>query len=644
MDSNSGGVRVKAYLIGALLSIIVIFMAHYSISVVHGSYLSIDHMPAGGVFVFFVLVLLLNPLMSLMKKTHGLNPGELLIVYIMLLVTSSITTMGLGASLLPIIAAPFYFASPENRWAELIHPHLRNWLHPSGEGTVQHFFEGLPPGAGIPWAGWIQPVLVWFVFIFALYMVMLFLMVILRKQWVDREKLTYPLVQLPLEMVREDGRPSRLKPLFKNKLFWFAFAVPLAISSINALHSYFHFIPNIQLVHDVEIFQRTSLMVFRLSFPIMGFTYLVNQEVALGVWFFNLLFTVIRGIFNVTGITSAENIGIYGATDPIFKNFGTGAFFSFVLMGFWMARAHLKDVFAGAFGRREVDDSQEIVSYRTAVFGLMLALVVMLAWLVFSGMSFSVAVLFVLLMMVFFIGLTRIIAEAGIATMISPSIGSGQVVSSLGSSAIGHEGMTALGMTYVYSSDIRTFPMSAMAQGLKMGDWIKGRRRGGMFFAIVLAVLIAYFVSNWLVLRLAYNYGGINLNLWFFVNGPQVSYRWAGAHMLHPVGPSLSGWASRGLGAALMGALMFVRYRFLWWPFHPLGFAIGSVTYIDQLWFSIFLVWLVKAMILKYGGVKLFRQGRPLFLGLILGQYSAAVIWFLIDLATGHTGNSVFWI
>ncbi len=59
---------------------------------------------------------------------------------------------------------------------------------------------------------------------------------------------------------------------------------------------------------------------------------------------------------------------------------------------------------------------------------------------------------------------------------------------------------------------------------------------------------------------------------------------------------------------------------------------------------TIFLVWLTKGLILKFGGVSLFRQGKPFFLGLILGQYSAAVIWFLIDLVTGHTGNMVFWI
>ena len=644
MSNITGRVRVRAFFMGIFLSIVVIFMAHYSVNVVHASYLSIDHMPAGGIFVFFMLVLVLNPLLGLINRDSRLNPCELLIVFVMLLVTSSITTMGLGTQLLPMIAAPFYYATAENRWDELVTPHLRSWFHPTDETAVEHFFEGLPAGESIPWHTWIGPLLTWFVFIFALYMVMLFLMVILRKQWVEKEKLTYPLVQLPVEMVGDDDRGSLIKPLFRSRLFWIAVAIPMIVSSINALNSYYGFIPTINLDHRAMLFQRTTPIHFRISFPIMGFTYLINQEVALGVWFFNLLYLFARGLFNITGVAGTERLGIYGAEDPIFHNVGAGAFFMFVLMGFWMARSHLKDVFGKAFGVRDTDDSEEIVSYRTAVWGLLAGLLVMVGWLMMTGMSLTVTLLFIFFMMIFFIGLTRIIAEAGIATMISPSIGASQVVSSLGSANIGDQGLTALGLTYVYASDIRTFPMSSMAQSLKMGEWIKQRRKGGMFLAILLAVLIAYFLSNWLVLQLAYEHGGRNLNSWYFEGGPKAPFEWASSHMLHPEGPTFAGWMQRVFGAGLMWILTVVRFRFLWWPFHPLGAAIGSVNWVQHLWFSIFLVWLIKAIILKYGGVKRFRQGKPFFLGLILGQYSAAVIWFLIDLVTGQTGNRVFWI
>ena len=77
---------------------------------------------------------------------------------------------------------------------------------------------------------------------------------------------------------------------------------------------------------------------------------------------------------------------------------------------------------------------------------------------------------------------------------------------------------------------------------------------------------------------------------------------------------------------------------------HPVGFAVGSVWLMDELWFSIFVAWLIKTLILRYGGPTLYRRVVPFFLGLILGQYTAAAFWFLVDLYTGKTGNQVFWI
>ncbi len=638
MVNKSEGIRFRAFFIGTILSVIVVFMGQYS-RLIGASSMSIDHMPLAGIFLFFVLIIGLNPLLTLINPQYKLNPAELLFTYIMLLVTCTISTMGLGMQLLPVIAAPIYFASPENRWAEMIHPHLRSWLHPDEE-AARYFFEGLPDGESIPWASWITPLLGWFVFILALYLVMLFVMVILRKQWVEREKLAFPLIQLPVEMVRDDENESLIKPLFKNKLFWLAMAIPVIISSLNALNSYFPAVPTFPLLQQTNIFQGTTRLRFRISFPIMGFTYLINQDVAMGVWVINLMYLIARGTFNVTGVTSTEVLGIYGAEDPIFKNFGTGAFLTYVFVGLWMARSHLKDVFGKAVGKRkEIDDSDEIVSYKTAVWGLVIGLVVMTWFLMYTGMSLTVAVIFLIFMMVFFIGLTKIIAEAGLATMISADTGSGQVVSSFGSANISQEGMVALGLTYIYSADIRTFPMSAMAQGLKVGDWIKQRRKGGMFLAMLIAIIIAYFLTNYLQLVFGHREG-----VSFVGSHGTLPFEWLSQHIRYPREPNRFGWMCRGSGAAVMLLLILARFRFLWWPLHPIGAAVGGVRWIDELWFSIFLVWLVKAIILKYGGVTRYRQGKAFFMGLILGQYSIGAVWFLIDMLTGQTGNRVFWI
>ena len=56
------------------------------------------------------------------------------------------------------------------------------------------------------------------------------------------------------------------------------------------------------------------------------------------------------------------------------------------------------------------------------------------------------------------------------------------------------------------------------------------------------------------------------------------------------------------------------------------GFSISShradprtYTPVNQIWFSVFLAWTVKATVLKYGGIGWYRHLRPLFLGLTLG-------------------------
>ena len=36
--------------------------------------------------------------------------------------------------------------------------------------------------------------------------------------------------------------------------------------------------------------------------------------------------------------------------------------------------------------------------------------------------------------------------------------------------------------------------------------------------------------------------------------------------------PNWTYWGHTGIGATVMELLMLARNRFMWWPFHPLGF------------------------------------------------------------------------
>jgi len=152
--------------------------------------------------------------------------------------------------------------------------------------------------------------------------------------------------------------------------------------------------------------------------------------------------------------------------------------------------------------------------------------------------------------------------------------------------------------------------MCPAAHGLKMADEM-GKRKRLLFWGMLLALIIGIFGSLWLALKLSYTYGGANLNNWYFVGGPQAPWKYTADKILHPEGPNNFGWLCRGIGVAVMFGLMFMRNRFLWWPLHPIGFAVGANNWVCALWFSIFLAWLFKTLILRYAGPKIYKNSIP---------------------------------
>ncbi|MDD3726552.1 MAG: hypothetical protein PHI44_05090 [Candidatus Ratteibacteria bacterium] len=634
----------RAFITGLIMSIVIAFVAQYSVNITHSSYMAIDHMPAGGIFLFFLLVFVVNTLLKFIKPSLSFAPGELLLIYIMLLVASSVTEMGLGSQLLPIISGPMYYASPENQWDTIIFPHLKKFLIVNDKDAARYFFEGLPSGMRIPWGAWLKPISVWLSFLLTLYFVMFCVASILRKQWVEKERLVYPLTILPKEMVREADEKGKLPPFFKNPLMWLGFSIAFIIMSMKALHFYFPMFPQVPLAQNIPIFRRTVDLKFFISFPVIGFTFFVNLNLLFSIWFFNILFKVIRGSFNIMGIASAENVGIYGCSgEPIFNHFGMGAMVVMVAYSLWISRAHLKDVWYGATGKKHVDDTGEVMSYKAAFWGLVFGSLFLTGWLICSGMTWYIAVLFLICAFIIWLVLTRVVCEGGIPTLVATSIASAQIISSCGSSHLAPMTIVALGMTYVYAADIRTFPLSSMSMGLKISSDTK-KNSLGVFWAIMCALTINIIVTLALQLRLGYKYGGINMNDWYFRGNVTAPYKYVAEMIRAQTAPNKIGWICKGIGALTMYLFLFMRQHFLWWPFHPIGLVIAPVVWIDTLWFSIFIAWLIKFLIMRYGGVQVYEKIKYFFLGLPLGVYTCAGVWFIVDLFTGKIGNQVFWI
>ncbi len=636
----------RAFVAGLLFSVLVALVAQFSVHVTHSSYMAIDHMPAGAIFIFFFLVFVFNTVLKSINSRLAFTSGELLLVYIMMLVASSVVEMGLGNQILPMISGPLYYTSPVNQWDTLVLPNLKRFLIVNDTEAVRYFFEGLPKGMRIPWTAWLIPLTAWLPFLLVLYFVMFCVASIFRKQWVEREKLVYPLAILPIEMVSDKKeKKGRIPPFFRNPLMWTGFSLAFLFGTIIALHFYFSLVPDIRIETTIPIFRRTMNLMFRISFPVIGFAYFVNLNVLFSLWFFNIVFKIIRGSFNIMGIASVENVGIYGcAREPIFHHFGMGAMLMMVGYSLWLARGHLKEVWQGATGKKDIDDSAEILSYKTSFWGLVFGTLFLTAWLMLSGMKWHIAVLFLVFAFIIWFIVTRVVCEGGIPTLVATSIASVQIVSMFGSSNLTPLTLGALALTYMYAADIRTFPLASTSIGLKIAEKSPERNKRMLFWAIMGALTTGILAAIIIQIQLGYRYGGINLNNWYFQGAPIAAFSYAAEMLKHQTTPNVIGWVSRSIGFLTMGIFLFMRQNFLWWPFHPIGIVVAPVWLMDELWFSIFIVWLVKSIILRYGGAKIYGKLKYFFLGLPLGLYTCAGVWFVIDLFTGKKGNQIFWI
>jgi len=87
------------------------------------------------------------------------------------------------------------------------------------------------------------------------------------------------------------------------------------------------------------------------------------------------------------------------------------------------------------------------------------------------------------------------------------------------------------------------------------------------------------------------------------------------------------------LGAAgfVTTAAFAALRRYSWFPLHPVGFLVACAAGARHA-VTIFLVWLIKWFILKYFGGRLHRSARNLFLGLVMGHFTIAMIWGMLSL------------
>ncbi|MCY3760922.1 MAG: hypothetical protein OXH50_06705, partial [Gemmatimonadetes bacterium] len=341
----------------------------------------------------------------------------------------------------------------------------------------------------------------------------------------------------------------------------------------------------------------------------------------------------------VFGIASTERLSAYESYPPAadLTHQQTGAVIVFILFGLWSARAHLRDVMRTVWNPRNgVDDSEEVLRYRTAVVGFLASFAAIGFWLWRSGVPGLYVPVLLVVSVIFFALVARVVATAGVPTARSPIVPAYFIISGFGTSLLGTKGLVALTYTFIWQGESRTSPMVAASNGLKLAESVKGSKKR-LFWGLMIALVASLLASLWTTLELAYSNGAINLYL----------LQWAGAHGWPYIGPTstempganMRGWLFKGIGGAFEFLLMWGQHRWYWWPLHPIGFTIAFGWLTSSIWFSALIAWILKAIILHVGGGKLFQTLKPFFLGLILGEVLTGGGWAVVYALTVENGR-----
>ena len=160
--------------------------------------------------------------------------------------------------------------------------------------------------------------------------------------------------------------------------------------------------------------------------------------------------------------------------------------------------------------------------------------------------------------------------------------------------------------------------------------------------AMMVAVAIGIVASFWALLHSAYN-KGVAVGFIGYTGLPGESFGRLASWMNSPSSTNFAELGFIGIAFLFSLAMMSLRFRFLWWPLHPVGYVLSTSGWvINYIWFSFLVSWLIKWILLKHGHLKAYRNATPFFFGLILGEYMVGCFWNLLGITLGFQTYGFF--
>lgn len=645
----------------------------YNDFVLNNTYLVGNSLPVIVVMLAFLVALLVNAPLHRWAPRHALQSGELTCALLMMLVACAVPTSGLLRYLPPALVVPFFRAQSDPQYQQILEAaDLPAWMFPrfSSPSPQQWGNDSVVTGYALRWTGrgmapylaWLRPMLSWGIFTAALWGAILSLMSILRRQWAETEKLAFPLAQVHLALIEQPSAGQALNGVLRRRGFWIAFSAVFLLHLWNGCAAYSpqHFTP-IPLGFGLRsIFSESPLHYIEdnavsatVFFTVASMTFFINSSLAFTMWF---LFILLQGVRMILGGVRGESI-VPGAT---YQHFGAVVAYACAIL--WIGRHHWAMVVRQAFrGPRENEPRGRYLSYPLLFWTLVVSLLVLTGWLHAAGMTLGGAAVIVLVLLTIYLVVARIVAETGLVFVgvQFPIFIPFYIAGSSGLKWMFPMRDFVLGTFANSLHDLRENLAVYSSHGMVVADATTfkarssdtdsapERRRGRSLALIVVLMLAIAYPLGWLAhLRTEYTYASTidqeqrsPINDWAadgvigaYMEGASIGYQ----NMPQPT-PFSRAWHTTG-GFVATIALTIMRLRFAWWPIHPAGFVLVYTWPVSQMWFSIFLGWLLKVIVLRFGGSSLYTHTKPVMLGLVVGECVAIGFWMLVAIVLSSLG------
>jgi len=459
---------------------------------------------------------------------------------------------------------------------------------------------------------------------------------LMRGAWCERERLTFPLIQLPVALAENGGNG----PIWRSKYMWIAFGIMFAIDMLNGFNYLFPNIPSIPVktLFDIRaVFKEppwSNIGDFKISiYPYMAaiglfmpsdllFSFVVFFLLRKATHVMLASYGIPQDTFSGTGLTPGP---------PYFDEQTWGAVFALFLGAIWVSKAYLKDVWRDIRSNARAADGG--IKHRWAFVGLFVSFSVCVGFGLAGGLPLWYMVPYVAAFLIFSIVLTRIRAQLGPPTHEFAFFGPTSLMSRfVGTRWITDAQAAYVGQVFMYMNRLfRTHPMPFQLETIKMGQ-LNNTRQKSLFLAIAGAVVVGFLLGSFYETAYAYHNG---------------TPRWSGVEtyvqnlVKDRHGPDVVGITMTIFGFAMVMILDAVRFKFPAFPLHPAGYVLSMNFGVDYYWFGLLIALLVKNFVQRYYGLRGYDKLRAVALGILIAEYLAETIWMTMAMVTHQSTYTI---